>query len=202
MKRPKSYISMDELGTLQKYLLECIHLEGDMAEVGIAHGGTSRRMIIYAKETGYKKTLHMFDSFGAMPSLSTPEETEAQIKIRGTAFNFEGFEDTEESIRAVFDAYDLTDYEIHKGLTSDTLPKFDKKLCFVHGDVDLYEPMKDVGRMATRLLVSGGYYLAHDYNDPTWVGATRATDELLEEGNFELVEIRKSKHGQCVMRRK
>lgn len=203
MKRPKPFMAQSETRRLHKYFMASLPLNGDIAECGIGFGGTSRRLILWTKEEGYDKMVHMFDSLMpiGMPNMSTPKEIEMQIKCLGKPYNFEGFNATLESVTNQFNGLGLTGYKIYPGLVTDTLPKFDKPLCFIHGDVDLYVNMKAVGEMAERVLVSGGHYVAHDYGGDLWFGVKQSIDELLQRGKFEMVESTSAGRGQCVLRK-
>ena len=200
MRPIKTCISKAETIVLQKYLDKALPLEGDIAECGVCWGGTSRRLALWAPA----KTIYMFDIFDKLPNLSTPEEKKLQKDwIRGNPYReskleMTGKPDFLDAVISAFEVHNITNYKIIKGMVGDTLPKFDKPLCFIHADLDLYSPMVEAGKFATRLLAKGGYYIAHDYKYPMWIGVERSVKELVAEGNFKIIE---EVNTQCVLQK-
>ena len=154
-----------------------VSFEGDMAEVGVYQGG-SAKLICEAKK---EKSLYLFDTFTGLPKLS---EDDTHF---GEKHWYENqFSDTSvESIEKLLGKYD--NVHVIKG----EFPKSgksisDKRFCFVHLDVDLYNSTINSLRFFFPKMIPGGIILIHDYHSD---GIQKAFKEFKNENDVQLIEL-------------
>lgn len=151
--------------------------EADMAEVGVYQGG-SARIICEAKG---ERRLHLFDTFGGLPTLS---EKDSHF---GMKYWQEGeFSDTNESkVKKFLSKYNNVVF--HKGRFPETADSVkDSKFSFVHLDVDLYESTKACLEFFYPRLVRGGIILTHDYHS---TGVQTAFKEYCGQHSISVLEL-------------
>lgn len=172
-----------------------LDLPGDVAECGVFTGETSAELVRYLEAAGVDKTVHMFDAFEGLPPLITAEE---RALASGDALREANFRCDETGVETTMTG--LSRYELHGGLFSDTFPSFDRRLCFIHADADLYESTVGVIELAERCLVPGGTIVFDDYESPFFPGVKLAVDRHVDPGRFEMI----SQPGttQCFARKK
>lgn len=137
-------------------------LEGDLAEVGVYLGG-SAKLLAMAKGD---KALHLFDTFAGLPK---PGQFDPP-----TLFWESEFAADIEEVRTYLS--DFPNVYLHKGEFPATASAVDDcRFCFVHLDVDLYEPMTAAVAFFYPRLVTGGLLLCHDYYAS---GVRKAVDEF------------------------
>jgi O-methyltransferase len=140
-------------------------VEGDLAEVGVYRCG-SARLICEAKGD---RELHLFDTFAGLPS---PGQKDAGVAFWPGQFaaSLEGAQDY---LRA------FPNLHFYKGLFPSTAePVGDKKFCFVHLDVDLYEATLAGLEFFYPRMTAGGVIMCHDYDAP---GVRLAIDEFFRD---------------------
>lgn len=191
-----SHLKRYERRRLLTRVERALSLPGDIAECGVCAGGTAGLMIELCKRHGVNKIVHLFDAFDVFPDVRTSEEVTLQ---QGSKYNTKNAktgsaEEVGESLRK----RGLTNFEIHKGLFSETLPKFHKQLCLIHGDADLYQSTLEISEFAKRLLVKGGYYIVHDWKEIRWAGVTKAINDTI---NFDYYNVTEYGH-QLILQRK
>ncbi len=167
-----------------------LHLPGDVAECGVFTGDTSAELTRYVEATRSDKTVHMFDSFTGLPPIITAEE---RACASGHALHEANFASSRRAVTARMG--DLSRYKIHAGLFSETFTSFDRRLCFIHADADLYESTRDVIRLADRCLVAGGLVVFDDYENSDFPGVTLAVERHLETSRYRI--LRDSAFMQC-----
>lgn len=177
-------------------LEEVLSLEGDIAECGVSEGGTVALMLFMCKEHNSPKIVHMFDVFGKFPDLRTEQELMENKNKRHDIKHMTPH--SVEEVTTKLHNIGLTNFEIHKGLFSETLPLFNKPLCLIHADADLYQPMKEACQFANRLLVKNGYLIIHDYKDRKWSGPEKAVNEIINPNEYETVQYLE----QLILRKK
>ena len=141
---------------------------GDLAECGSRNGETAYFMALAGREIGRERSLHIFDSF---EGLSAPGEFDGAFWHAGAlaapetklAANLAGFD----GVRA------------YKGWIPERFAEVaDRRFCFVHVDVDLYEPTRDSVAFFYPRLEPGGILLCDDYGSTLCPGARKALDEF------------------------
>jgi len=134
-------------------LKSCIHLEGDIAECGVAFGQTAFFLDDWVKGAG--KSLFAFDTFSGLP-YDDSIVSELQCK-RGEMDYGKQF----------FDKFNLlkeTSIVPVKGLIEETLKDHsDHKFCFVWLDMDLYQPTSYAYKFFEDRMSVGGIIGFHDY---------------------------------------
>lgn len=153
---------------LYKYFTESLSLPGDIAECGVYDGITAANLVQYLEENKVDKTVHLFDTFTGLPDLLI--EDEKQFK--------KGMMEKPLWV-AKGNLKELSRYEIYEGLFSETFKNFNRPLCFIHADADLYVSTKEIIELADRLLVEGGVMVFDDYGIYPWV--TSAVDQFLSK---------------------
>ncbi len=156
------------------------HLEGEMAEVGVYRGGSSK-LICEAKG---EVPLHLFDTFQGLP--------ETHAHDRGF-FQRGLFVGRLESVQSYLKAYPQVFF--YPGLFPETAePIREKRFSFVHLDVDIYPSMKAALTFFAPRLAPGGLILVHDYQYP---GVRRAFEEVFARGGENVIPLSSS---QCIVR--
>lgn len=148
------------------------NVDGDMAEVGVYKGYTSRLLHHYAPE----RKLHLFDTFQGFGERSTAKEKEhVGFDVRAKHFHDTSLDLVKRNIAPRND--NLTFYV---GYFPDTVTEDleARTFAFVHLDADLYEPTIEGLRFFYPRTAVGGFLVVHDYN--AWPGARQAVDEFFE----------------------
>jgi O-methyltransferase len=150
-------------------------LPGDTAECGIFNGASSWFICSHFEESG--KVHHGFDSFEGLPE---PAPLDGHYWRQGDCRT------SEEVTRA-----NLTDFqvELYKGWIPERFEEVaDRRFCFVHVDVDLYEPTLESIRFFYPRMVSAGILLFDDYGSAMSPGAAKAVDDFVASCPEPLIE--------------
>ena len=145
---------------------------GDTAECGV-YKGASSWLICKASQGSQmqQRTHYMFDSF---QGLSSPGDNDGSHWTEGDLSY--GNENVRNNLRGL-DAYSL-----HPGWIPDRFKDIDnKRFCFVHIDVDLYQPTRDSIAFFYPRMNTGGIIVCDDYSFSSCPGATQAVDEFLAD---------------------
>ena len=122
-------------------------VEGDIAEVGTASGGSARLIGEYSSG----KTIHVFDTFEGLPDPDARDEG----FIKG-AYKC-SFEKVQHYLQGL-------PVEFHKGLFPGSAALLQNhQFSFVHLDVDLYQSTLDCLKFFYPRLNPGGIIISHDY---------------------------------------
>jgi predicted O-methyltransferase YrrM len=162
-------------------LLKLTHgLPGDVAECGVYRGCSSYLMAKELARHAPDKRLHLFDSFAG---LSQPGP------LDGSHWRAGALACTLPDVRA-----NLAEYErlivIHAGWIPDCFSEVvDRSFCFVHIDVDLYEPTLASLEFFGSRMVPGGIIVCDDYGFETCPGARRAGDEFAAARAIPVVHL-------------
>jgi hypothetical protein len=155
---------------LLRSLLELIeNVPGDTAECGVYEGASSYFICRYANGT---RTHHMFDSFEGLPA---PQQADGRFWAAGD------FASPEEKARR--NLAEFPRLKFYKGWIPAIFADVPAGIsfAFVHVDVDLYEPTKDVLEFFYPRLSSGAVVVCDDYGFGFCPGATQACDEFLAD---------------------
>ena len=149
-----------ELVELYQAVTACAKVPGDMAEAGVAAGGTALLMLAASA-----KRLHLFDTFEGLPHgegrFSAGDYAGSVATVRR---NLAGHEDR---------------LEFHPGLFPASAADLgDLRFSFVHLDLDLYDSTLAALEWFWPRLASGGILLSHDY--PLSDGVVRAFGEFFD----------------------
>jgi O-methyltransferase len=148
------------------------NIHGEMAELGVFRGETSRLIRKIEPDRPY----HLFDTFEGF------SHRDGEL-VRG-------FEDTAVDV-VTRNIGNMAGVFIHKGYFPETaLGLEDHRFAFVILDADLYKPLKAGLEFFYPRMTRGGYIFVHDYNwnGYDW-GGKRAVDEFLSDKVEALIEI-------------
>jgi hypothetical protein len=148
------------------------HLEGDIAEVGTAGGGSARLISEYSGD----KPIHVFDTFEGLPNPGIVDHsgfTEGQYRW---------------SMGEVQEYLSGRRIEFHKGLfPASAISVQDHRFSFVHLDVDLYQSTLHCLKFFYPRMCSGGIIITHDYS---WAaGVDQAFSEFFADKLEKPIEL-------------
>ena len=174
---PGNYHSLDRRYALDQLMKVVCHLEGDTAECGAHHGASS--YLICRRIAGLRKQHHVFDSF---EGLSAPGKED------GTYWTSGVFATSDEVIRARLKEFDFV--VIYKGWLPARLHEVgDRQFCFVHIDVDLFQPTLDSVRFFYPRMIAGGMIICDDYGFESCPGARQAMDSFFSDKPEPVVSL-------------
>ncbi len=168
--RPTNYRSGERKFTVQQLVRSLSHLEGDTAECGVLAGATSYLICQERPENEH----HIFDSFeGLSPPASMDHTNEKSHWKTGDLAVAESI------VRKNLSQFEHVHY--HAGwIPTKFSDVSSRQFCFVHVDVDLYEPTRDSIEFFYPRLLPGGMLVCDDYGFTTCPGAKQACDEFAE----------------------
>ena len=179
-------------------------LAGAVVECGVWKGGCSGVAALVLQENGYKRQLHLFDSFEGLPEPGAEDGTEAarysdgrsggQLRTTGKCVG------TQEEVQQFLFGklgIDRSKVTFHVGWFQETLPKDHEgvgPIALLRLDGDWYESTKVCLKFLYPQVVSGGYVILDDYG--TWAGCRKAFEEYrAEERLGALVLVRIDRRG-------
>lgn len=141
------------------------HVPGEMAEVGVFRGGSAKLIC----EVKGDKPLHLCDTFEGLPKSSAHDKAVHSENQYSCSL---------ESVQGYLRGYENVHY--YKGIFPEkAAPLEDKKFCFAHFDVDLYEGTRACLEFFYPRMVPGGVMITHDYS--ILAGVRKAFDEFLAD---------------------
>jgi O-methyltransferase len=144
-------------------------LAGDVAEVGVYKGGTAK--MISSLVAGTTKQVHLFDTFSGMP-LTNPEKDNY---YREGFFNDTSLNSVQKFLR------NCKNIKIYPGTFPQTATEvLDRRFCFAHVDVDIYQSTLDACNFFYPRLEKGGILLFDDYGFLDCDGEKQAVDEFFK----------------------
>lgn len=166
---PYTVVDIERCWTIWQALSQALNVDGDVMEAGVFQGGTSR-LIRTAIGERTDKDFYLFDSFEGMEKVSTIDR-----HSKGD------FADTSlEAVRAVVGSEPFIKYR--KGWVPETFAGLeDRKFCFAHIDLDLYQGVLDCLKFVYPRLSPGGSIVFDDYGFASCPGARRAVDEFFTD---------------------
>jgi hypothetical protein len=156
-------------------------VEGDIVECGVASGASLFAQALFLERKQPHRTIYGFDSFEGLPEISDEDdpEVDSERKFKG---KFGQYSKEAVIARLVSGGIpeDYVDRHINlvKGWFEETLPGFSKPIALLHIDVDLYQSYLDVLENLYPKVSKGGIVAFDEYQDPLWVGASKAIDEF------------------------
>ena len=165
----------EEQYTLYSSLKSMTHLSGDVAEVGVYKGGTSKLLC----EAKGDKNLYLFDTFEGLPNTKNDDLFVQQGWLHDTSV---------ESVKEYLNKYQNVSF--FKGIFPSTAESIlDKKFCFVHLDTNLYQSTLDSLEFFWPKMVKGGRIVSHDYNTQSMPGIKKAFQEFFKNEPERIIEI-------------
>ncbi|MGE0683316.1 MAG: TylF/MycF/NovP-related O-methyltransferase [Candidatus Binatia bacterium] len=160
-----------------RYLLHGVALvPGDVCEVGCYRGLSARLIASTLSEMDKKAPFHLCDSFEGLSEFSAVDRSDFHDmdqpeKRRKYVCSLER---VQQNLRE----FDFIVY--HKGWIPEPFqPLVDSRFCFVHIDVDLYQPTRDSFEFFYPRLSPNGVMVFDDYGSVKFPGARQAIDECL-----------------------
>jgi O-methyltransferase len=167
---------------LLDHLNRTLSLPGDVCEMGVAQGNTSRMLAHEIRQTD--KNLWLFDSFQGLPAPTEEDKLIDDIHQLGDIRKYQGNMNcqrawVEEKLAKI--SFPASRTRIIEGFFDDTTPAtktLPSQVCFAFVDFDFYKPIKDALEWLETSLVGGGTIIVHDYGFFS-SGAQTAVDEFL-----------------------
>jgi hypothetical protein len=164
-----NYRSFDRKFAMKELLKLALPLAGDIAECGVFRGASAFLLAKGIAAQAPDKRLHLFDSFAGLSAPSSDldgahwHSGDLACGLPEVASNLER--------HASLIVY-------HPGWIPDRFTDVsDRSFCFLHVDVDLFEPTRDALAFFGPRMVPGGLIVCDDYGFETCPGARRAMDE-------------------------
>ena len=165
----------EEQYTLYSSLKSMENLSGDVAEVGVYKGGTSKLLC----EVKGKKNLYLFDTFEGLPKTKEHDLFVQSGWLHDTSVD---------SVKKYLEKYENVHF--FKGVFPETAYSVsDKKFCFVHLDTNLYQSTLDSLEFFWPRMVKGGRIVSHDYNTTSMPGIKKAFREFFKNEPEKIIEI-------------
>lgn len=146
-------------------------LEGDIAELGVAYGGSAMLLSKICPD----KTIHLFDTFQGLP---TPGQSDPLFRQGEFASPLSYVKGVLKGKKCVF----------HEGYFPETAsPVAGHVFALVHLDADLYQSTRDGLAFFYPRMVAGGCIVGHDYGLAK--GVRDAFDEFFADKRESVVEL-------------
>ena len=179
----RTVIPLEMLNSIVELSNSVVSLEGDVCEVGVWRGAVG---IIFG-EVFKEKAIHLFDTFEGIPFHDEKyDNTHRKGDFGAEDKNGHIWHTKYEEVKDTLSIY--PNILIHKGVfPHETVEVVEnKKFCFVHLDVDVYQSYKECLEFFYPRMVEGGLILLDDYKFSTCEGATIAIDNFCKENNIKL----------------
>lgn len=165
---PYTVVPIERAWTIWQMASQASTLDGDLLEAGVFQGGTAKLLRRIAE--AHSKQLHLFDSFEGMKVADSALDRHASGDFADTSL---------EAVQAVVGRDEMVSY--HKGWIPDSFTGLeDKRICFAHIDLDLYQGVKDTLEYVYSRMPAGGVIISDDYGLASCPGCRRAVDEFFE----------------------
>ena len=169
--------------TLFSLLKSIRGIKGDTAECGVYEGSSSH--LILSTLHDQKKPHHIFDSF---EGLSAPQTEDCVNSNNVFKWKKHDLSVGEEYVRTNLNGFD--NFTLHRGWIPDRFNEVDdRRFCFVHIDVDVYQPTLDAVEFFYPRLNQGGILVCDDYGFASCPGAKRAIDQFAEARDLSVIHL-------------
>lgn len=158
-------------------------------ECGLGYGESFSFIAWFADR--YDANLIGFDSFVGFPEPEhdLDQRTSGPATMKGQ-WNINSKELILNKLRNMNfkDSFIRENVHLEKGYFEDTLPfyNFNKEICFLNLDVDLYSSYKTCFKHLKDKIAKGGIICLDEYHSEKWAGCKKAVDEFILENNFQL----------------
>ena len=183
-------VTPDRLWNLWSWVNDTVQsLEGEIAELGSYKGGSAK---LLARAIGNSRKIHIFDTFEGVPAELTDSTIDyvmgdhPHLNINWAGGVYQGgewvasYENVKKFLR------DCPSMIIHKGMVPDTLEEVkDETFCFIHLDMDIFQPTLDALRFFWERMPSNGVVMLDDYLHLS--GVTSAIDIFAAEKNIKII---------------
>ena len=176
-----NYRSFDRKFAMKELLKLALPLDGDVAECGVFRGASAFLLAKGIAARAPDKKLHLFDSFAGL-SAPNPDLDGAHWHSGDLAC---GLAEVASNLTQQASFIEFHPGWIPAGFSEITEGRF----CFVHIDVDLFEPTRDALAFFGQRLAPGGLIVCDDYGFETCPGARRAMDEYAGASGQTIVHL-------------
>jgi O-methyltransferase len=180
-----SFDELDGMNTDRRWMIYQLmrlvgNVPGDTAECGVYQGAGSYIICKVNQENNlFQRTHHVFDSF---EGLSQPSNLDGDYWTKG---------DLSCSLETV--TKNLSEFDrvrFYQGWIPERFSDIEHdKFCFVHIDVDLFQPTLDSFEFFYPRMNEGGILLCDDYGFSTCPGVKTALDQFLEDKQEKMVSL-------------
>jgi O-methyltransferase len=158
----------DRCNILYQLCKSTLHLDGDIAEVGVYKGGTLKLLA----KAGYPKITHGFETFTGLPKPDSDKDDNRQIEGRFCA----SYKEVQQFLS------DCPNIKLYPGIFPQTASDIIKhNFSFVHVDCDIFQSVFDCCHFFYPRLTQGGIMVFDDYSDPLCCGAREAVNTFFKD---------------------
>jgi len=151
-------------------------IEGSAREIGCYRGLSAWLACNFFHDVGRSIDFHVCDSFEGLSNWNEFDKPD-QLSDEKMSKQSGKFSCTEEEVRRNLSDFDSVHF--HKGWIPEPFTDLQKEeFCYVHLDVDLYEPTRDSLEFVWPRMRNGGVLLLDDYSVIRYPGAKVAIDEF------------------------
>jgi O-methyltransferase len=163
----RSLVPLDRKYVLDRLLSIAVRrTAGDVAECGVYKGGTAYLFAELLRDG--EKHLCLFDTFDGMPETNPREDLHTKGDFGDTSLT---------DVMSYLAAFDKVEY--FPGLIPSTLAAVsDRRFCFVHVDLDIYDAILSATEFFYARVPYGGFIIYDDYGAGDCPGARKAVDEF------------------------
>lgn len=155
---------------------------GEIAECGVWKGHSAHMIASRLRDCCTSKTLHLFDSFKGLSSRGELDSSRFLMTAEDEARERKYFAVDLETVRE--NLSDFSSIRFYPGWIPERFSEVkDTRFCFVHLDVDLFQPMCDSLEFFAPRVSDGGLMVVDDYGHSDFEGAKVAVDEFLTSNN-------------------
>ncbi len=166
----------EECYNLYNFVIDTFYVSGNIAEVGVFAGGTSRILHSFMNKN---KKLFMIDTFQGV--VDSDPTLDGNFRIENYNIARHGF--SEDTVRKSFNHENVT---IIKGYFPDCEHNlYDEKFSLVHLDTDTYKSTYNCLEFFYPRMSPGAILVCHDYHNKQFTGVTQALDTFMR--NKEMV---------------
>ena len=166
----RTEVSIDRCWTIDQMVRQSLHIEGDVLEAGVYRGGTAL-LLKQALPWEASRRLMLFDSFGGMKTVRDGVDRHREGDFADTSLD---------SVSAFVGRESFIEY--FQGWIPETFAGLeDRRLCFAHIDLDLYESILDCLAYVYPRLSPRGVIVFDDYGFASCPGARRAVESFFAD---------------------
>jgi len=174
-----NYRALERKYTVYNLLNSLYWLCGEIAECGTYNGSTAYFMALANERSGKDRNLYLFDSFAG---LSQPGAEDGSYWRSGDLACPE--EAVHRNLARFHKVY------VYRGWIPTQFSRVaDHRFCFVHIDVDIYQPTRDSIEFFFPRLEPGGMLVCDDYGFDSCPGARRAMDNFFADKQERIIHL-------------
>lgn len=168
---PHTLVDRLRLYMLYQLARKSSRLGGDMAECGVYRGGTA---LLLCQCKSPDRTLFLFDTFEGMPDVDATQDIHRAGDLADTSLA---------KVQQLLAGQPAVVFR--QGRFPETAAGLeDRRFCFVHVDVDIYQSVLDCCNFFEPRLVPGGVIVFDDYGFLSTPGAKAAVEEYCRQHNL------------------